>query len=54
MVITGRRSLVLGRFCAPVKGNARARKREWVGWEAGVGGRKKGIFREETRKGFNI
>ena len=46
--------MILGRFCAPVKGNARARKREWVGWEAGVGGRKKGIFREETRKGFNI
>ena len=46
--------LVLGRYYAPVKGNARARKREWVGWEAGVGGRKKGILGGETRKGFNI
>jgi hypothetical protein len=29
--------LVLQRFCAPVQGNARARKHEWVGWGAGDG-----------------
>jgi hypothetical protein len=27
-------SLVLQRLYAPVQGNARARKREWVGWGA--------------------
>ena len=27
--------LVLRRLYAPVQGNARARKWEWVGWEAG-------------------
>ena len=31
------RPLVLQRLCAPVQGNARARKQEWVGWEAGQG-----------------
>ena len=35
------RPLVLQRFYAPVQGNARARKREWVGWgawwEEGIG-----------------
>jgi hypothetical protein len=31
------RPLVLRRLYAPVQGNARARKREWVGWEAGRG-----------------
>jgi hypothetical protein len=35
------RPLVLGRSYAPVKGNARARKQEWVGrgtgWEEGIG-----------------
>ena len=29
------RALVLPRLYAPVQGNARARKREWVGWGAG-------------------
>jgi hypothetical protein len=33
------RPLVLGRFYAPVQGNARARKQEWVGWGAAQGGR---------------
>jgi hypothetical protein len=31
------RPLVLGRSYAPIQGNARARKREWVGWGAGWG-----------------
>jgi len=29
------RPLVLQRLYAPVHGNARARKQEWVGWRAG-------------------
>jgi hypothetical protein len=29
------RSLVFRRLYAPVQGNARARKQEWVGWGAG-------------------
>jgi hypothetical protein len=29
------RPLVLQRLYAPVQGNARSRKREWVGWGAG-------------------
>jgi hypothetical protein len=32
-----KRPLVLGRSYVPVQGNARARKREWVGWGAGLG-----------------
>jgi hypothetical protein len=31
---------------APVQGNARARKQEWVGWEAGRGGGGRGDFRD--------
>jgi hypothetical protein len=31
------RPLVLGRSYAPVQGNARARKQEWVGRGAGLG-----------------
>ena len=31
------RPLVLQRSYVPVQGNARARKREWVGWGAGQG-----------------
>ena len=31
------RSLVLQRSYAPVQGNARARKQEWVSWEGGRG-----------------
>jgi hypothetical protein len=31
------RPLVLQKSYAPVQGNARARKREWVGWGAGQG-----------------
>jgi hypothetical protein len=31
------RPLVLRRSYAPVQGNARARKQEWVGWGAGPG-----------------
>ena len=31
------RPLVLQRVYAPVQGNARARKQEWVGWGAGHG-----------------
>ena len=31
------RPLVLQRLYAPVQGNARARKWEWVGWGAGQG-----------------
>jgi hypothetical protein len=36
------RPLVLRRFFAPVQGNARARKQEWVGW--GTGGEGIGDF----------
>jgi hypothetical protein len=32
-----KRPLVLRRLYAPVQGNARARKQEWVGWGAGWG-----------------
>jgi hypothetical protein len=32
------RPLVLPRSYAPLQGNARARKWEWVGWRAGQGG----------------
>ena len=31
------RPLILQRLYALVQGNARARKREWVGWRAGQG-----------------
>jgi hypothetical protein len=31
------RPLVLQRLYDPVQGNARARRQEWVGWEAGLG-----------------
>jgi hypothetical protein len=31
------RPLVLRRSYAPVQGNARTRKQEWVGWGAGTG-----------------
>jgi hypothetical protein len=31
------RPLVLRRSYAPIQGNSRARKQEWVGWGAGVG-----------------
>jgi hypothetical protein len=31
------RPLVLQRLHAPIQGNARARKQEWVGWGAGRG-----------------
>jgi hypothetical protein len=31
------RPLVLQRLYAPVQGNAKARKQEWVGWGAGQG-----------------
>jgi hypothetical protein len=31
------RLLVLQRLYAPVQGNARARKQDWVGWGAGWG-----------------
>jgi hypothetical protein len=31
------RPLVLRRSYAPVQGNARARKQEWVGWGSGQG-----------------
>jgi hypothetical protein len=31
------RPLVLQRLYAPVHGNARVRKQEWVGWGAGQG-----------------
>ena len=31
------RPLVLPRLYAPVQGNVRARKQEWVGWGAGQG-----------------
>jgi hypothetical protein len=46
------RPLAFRRFYAPVQGNSRARKQEWVGWGAGGGDR--GIFVEETRKGDSI
>jgi hypothetical protein len=35
MVAMNSFNTVLGRSYAPVQGNARARKREWVGWRAG-------------------
>ena len=31
------KTLVLGRSYAPVQGNARVRKWEWVGWGEGLG-----------------
>jgi hypothetical protein len=42
------RPLVLQKLYAPVQGNARARKQEWVGWVAGWG---EGIgeFRDSIR-----
>ena len=46
------RPMVLQRLYAPVQGNARARKWEWVGW--GVGQVEIGLFRGEIRKGDNI
>jgi hypothetical protein len=47
------RPLVLRRLYVPVQGNARARKREWVGWGAG---QREGIgaFGKETRKEDSI
>jgi hypothetical protein len=36
--------LVLWRFYAPIQENARARKREWVGWWAGIGVREYWVF----------
>jgi hypothetical protein len=33
----GERPLVLQRLYAPVQGNAKARKQEWVVWGAGLG-----------------
>ena len=48
-------ALVLQRSYAPVQGNARSRKWEWVGWGAGrVGERVYGTFGEESRKGNSI
>ena len=48
-----KRPLVLQRFYAPVQGNARSKKCEWVGWEQ-VEGVEIGDFGEETRKGDSI
>jgi hypothetical protein len=54
------RPLVLRRLYAPVQGNARARKLEWMGWGVGTGGpkeRQKGqgrtrrILHEQVTKG---
>ena len=43
------RPLVLRRLYAPVQGNARSRKLEWVGWETGKG-EGKGTFGLSERK----
>jgi hypothetical protein len=37
------RPLVLQSLYAPIQGNARARKWEWVGWGAGGGGEYRGL-----------
>ena len=46
------RPLVLGRFYAPVQGNARARKQEWVVWRAGGGDR--GFLERKLGKGITF
>ena len=38
------RPLVMGRSYAPVQGNARGRKQEWVGWGAGSGRGYRGLW----------
>jgi hypothetical protein len=43
------RPLVLGRLYAPEQGNARARKRECVGWGAGQSRRGLGDFWDSNR-----
>jgi hypothetical protein len=45
------RPLVFRRFYAPVQGNSRARKQEWVGWGAGQGGRDRGFLEGKLGKG---
>ena len=37
------RPLALQRLYAPIQGNTRARKREWVGWGAGLGRGRGGV-----------
>jgi hypothetical protein len=44
------RPLVLGRLYAPVQGNVRARRQEWVGWGAGQEGEGIGGFRDSIWK----
>jgi hypothetical protein len=44
--------LVLRRSYAPVEGNARARKREWVDWGAGQGVEYRGLSERKLGKGI--
>jgi hypothetical protein len=43
-----------GEALDPVTGNARARKKEWVGWWAGEAGEAIGGFRKEGKPGKGI
>jgi hypothetical protein len=44
------RALVLLRLYAPVQGNFRARKQEWVGWDQGQGGQYRGLSERKLGK----
>jgi hypothetical protein len=44
------RPLILKRLYAPVQGNARARKQEWVGWGAGQGEGYRGLSERKLGK----
>jgi hypothetical protein len=46
------RPLVLRRFYVPVKGNAMARKGEWVGWGAGRRAGYRGLSERKLEKGI--
>jgi hypothetical protein len=48
------RPLVLQIFYAPIYGNARARKQEWVGWGAGGGGGDRGFSERKLGKGIKF
>jgi hypothetical protein len=50
------RPLVLRRLYAPVQGNARAKKWEWVGWRAGQGGEGgyRGLLERKLGKGIAL
>jgi hypothetical protein len=46
------RLLILQRCYAPAKGNARARKQEWVGWGAGGGEGDSGFSKRKLGMGI--